>query len=553
MAAKRKAPSKKTKEPKDDKQEEPKKNTVQKKEEQIKDDKSTEANNNNAVPKKSSLKKSSSPKKKVRFSKKNQQMEIEARESEPEEEPLTGYARLMQLSIMDNFDDDSSDDQEEEDQELAQNTQANSNNKNTNPTRKIQTRSSKRQKIAKTNEEEELPPANTGLFGKKPEEEKEQPTSLLELIKQKSPKDQKPKKYNIEYKKDASSLEELGYKFQNEVLVDKDGDGFVFIDQDHYKLLCELVAKEIQKRLVQQYKFVEVLLPLDEADNNNNNHKNGKESSPKKKTSPKKSKKESEAKPDEKKEDTPKVNIFHSNDFFTNKDKILCIFCGAGNVRAGQWSGSLCVNDSLNTGAVFQYVEKAQKEGFAVILMNSNEIYKEVTTTQPKKKKKPAPKKKKKADEEKKEEEETETLVERIPIPGLDNEFKHVAYVWDNFINKVQPKHLVFIAHSYGGVLSSQLLEDRKKDIFDDKGNPIRLRALAFTDSVHKFNSHWSKPVKQFLKANSINFEQSKQPLNTKLKAKAGTNNVSAGTPIHELTSSQCFEPLWEFVLARVK
>src|SRR5690349_15924246 len=91
--AKRKAPKKSTKETS------PKKKQTKKsdeKTEQKNDGQPSTTNNDNVSPKKSSLKKSSSPKKKVRFSKHNDQIEIEARVSEPEEEP-TGYAKLMQL------------------------------------------------------------------------------------------------------------------------------------------------------------------------------------------------------------------------------------------------------------------------------------------------------------------------------------------------------------------------------------------------------------------------------------------------------------------------
>jgi len=126
--------------------------------------------------------------------------------------------------------------------------------------------------------------------------------------------------------------------------------------------------------------------------------------------------------------------------------------------------------------------------------------------------------------------------------------FKHIHYVWDNYIKKAAAKELAIIAHSFGGVLACSLLHDKEMEIFGKSEVPHKLKAIAFTDSVHSANPRWSKKVKNFLGENAKNWKQSKWPLGRKMRNSGGCPNVSAGTTVHEETSSSCIEPLWEFI-----
>ena len=60
-----------------------------------------------------------------------------------------------------------------------------------------------------------------------------------------------------------------------------------------------------------------------------------------------------------------------------------------------------------------------------------------------------------------------------------------------------------------------------------------KLRAIAFTDSVHSILPTDPKPVKDFVTNNAINWECSDKPLDTLLceKSKLECKCVSAGTP----------------------
>lgn len=67
-----------------------------------------------------------------------------------------------------------------------------------------------------------------------------------------------------------------------------------------------------------------------------------------------------------------KVNIFVSSDFYT-ADKLLVIVQGSGAVRPGQWARALCINHSLKAGTIFDYLDIARELGMATIVLNPNQ------------------------------------------------------------------------------------------------------------------------------------------------------------------------------------
>ena len=87
-----------------------------------------------------------------------------------------------------------------------------------------------------------------------------------------------------------------------------------------------------------------------------------------------------------------------------------------------------------------------------------------------------------------------------------------------------------------------------EQQIFGENKEPIKIRAVALTDSVHSYNRHWSKRVKTFIGKHCINFACGNLPLNKKMKRTGGCIVVSAGTEQHEMSSSSCIEPLFQFL-----
>ena len=50
---------------------------------------------------------------------------------------------------------------------------------------------------------------------------------------------------------------------------------------------------------------------------------------------------------------------------------------------------------------------------------------------------------------------------------------------WDRYVTTAAAQHVVMVAHSFGGVCTVTLLEEREQAVL------AKLRAVAFTDSVH--------------------------------------------------------------------
>jgi len=277
-------------------------------------------------------------------------------------------------------------------------------------------------------------------------------------------KDKEPEKPT--YDKNAKTIQDLGYKFQDRKLVDaKTGGKFQFINQEHYELLGDLVLTEIQHILRTELKMVEAFVP-------------------------------------EKSEE--QANIFHSPDLFTNEDVLLVLICGSGAVKAGQWARSLCINDSLNNGTIIPYLDDAHASGFSSIVLNPNFC--------------------------------TKTL----PSP-----IKHSSYVWDNYIAKSPAKKIIFVAHSYGGVITVNLLEQREEQIL------ARVKGIAFTDSVHSLNPRLTKEARAFLAHHARNWVKSKEPLDTLIHKKdphQGCRTVSAGHDVHEYTSGVARPSVFEYL-----
>ena len=118
-------------------------------------------------------------------------------------------------------------------------------------------------------------------------------------------------------------------------------------------------------------------------------------------------------------------------------DGLLVVICGTGPVMAGQWTRKLCINDSLNDGTIFKYLEWASALGLGVLVLNPN--HKD----------------------------------NRLDAEG------HCIEAWDQLVEPSPYRHVAIVAHSYGGCCTAALLAARPAAVL------ARLRAIAFTDSVH--------------------------------------------------------------------
>lgn len=194
--------------------------------------------------------------------------------------------------------------------------------------------------------------------------------------------------------------------------------------------------------------------------------------------------------------------VFSTKEELKDVDKLMVIIHGSGVVRAGQWARSLIINDSINSGTVLPYVQRARDDGFDVLITNTNDNYRNGKV-----------------------------------IKGNGSPEAHAESVWKKFIQPSNAKSIVIVAHSYGGVVTSQLANKFKKD-FDEK-----VKAVAFTDSVH------GRGLTKKLIDVGVNFVTSDEPLDTVLRQYEGdVERRSAGHTRHEMTSYSCIDALFKFI-----
>ncbi|XP_020629630.1 protein FAM172A-like [Orbicella faveolata] len=217
------------------------------------------------------------------------------------------------------------------------------------------------------------------------------------------------------------------------------------------------------------------------------------------------------------KEDEVTSFIFMSDDAMM-KDKLMILIHGSGVVRAGQWARRLIINNDLNRGTMLPYIKRASQEGFGVVITNGNENH-------------------------------IKNNKRRIPIRGSESPEKHFVYVWDNFISKAAAQSVVVVAHSYGGIVIVEGLQNCK-------GIEQRIKAVAFTDSVHSLaHQRADKKLVHWMKRNSRNWVSSGLPLDAPVSSLfkgADCEMVSAGTNQHELTSHVAFDSIFKFFEERL-
>ena len=153
-------------------------------------------------------------------------------------------------------------------------------------------------------------------------------------------------------KQEKKSLKDFGYQWVDGKMVDEEGEPFKFSvysskreNQKRYEAIGDIVTQDIYNKLETEFGLVRTHLPVDFKQT------------------------------DQEKEEVQVLKqsfLFHSNDVLTS-DKLIIFINGAGVVRAGQWSRRVIMNDSLEEGTMFPYIEKAKDLGYAILCMNSNE------------------------------------------------------------------------------------------------------------------------------------------------------------------------------------
>ncbi|CAJ0642212.1 15746_t:CDS:10 [Entrophospora sp. SA101] len=220
--------------------------------------------------------------------------------------------------------------------------------------------------------------------------------------------------------------------------------GNQYYNQCHYEALGEIIGEYIEEELVKKYQFKKQIIPIEAIED----------------------------------ETIPKSRIYLSENV-ADCQILLFLIQGGGVVRSGQWSRKVIINDSLQLGSMFPYIERAKQLNWGIIIFNPNEHFGSY----------------KDGDERK-----------FGKIPGSESHQSHCIYVWENIVRNMTAKHILIVGHSYGGISVNAMLDDCK----DFKS---RVCAIALTDSVHSYGMIPSSSKKWF-KNHTINWIKSSLPTN---------------------------------------
>ncbi|GCC27590.1 hypothetical protein chiPu_0006015 [Chiloscyllium punctatum] len=199
-------------------------------------------------------------------------------------------------------------------------------------------------------------------------------------------------------------------------------------------------------------------------------------------------------------------------------------------------------------------------EGYGVILLNTNENYVEVEKSKKQVQPpasdtdEPAEKKERKDDSQKEMNKrrdcyekyrnpQKEKETKHIPIRDNSTPEEHTLYVWDHFISRSSAKNVVFVAHSYGGLVFVELMIHREAEVKN------KVISVALTDSVHNvWHQEAGKSVLDWMQEHCRNWVSSSEPLDTPVEFMLpDCPRVSAGTERHELTSWKSFTSIFKY------
>lgn len=211
----------------------------------------------------------------------------------------------------------------------------------------------------------------------------------------------------------------------------------------------------------------------------------------------------------------PSVNIFMTQDFYSNTAKVLLIIHGKGQVRAGQWSRKICVNESLDSGSIIPYLNSGISLGYSILVANPN-LNRDLNGN---------------------------------PIWGNSDMLEHTRFIWENFIRHCPAEKICIIGHSCGGVCTLHIVQTYFKEVSN------RVKAICLLDSVHKNVAELNLDQKKYFAKVAQNWKKSKSRLGSKLPGERteGCNCVSAGDSRHEYTSSSAFSEVFPYCEGKMR
>ncbi|CAB4392404.1 unnamed protein product [Rhizophagus irregularis] len=288
------------------------------------------------------------------------------------------------------------------------------------------------------------------------------------------------------------TVEGFGYRFneKGELRDIKTGGRFEFFyrtgdryyNQRRYEELGDVIGEFIENELVEQYNLIRKIIPVELKEDDN----------------------------------IAKSRIYISDDA-QECQTLLLLIQGSGVVRPGQWARQVIINDSLELGTMFPYIRKAQELKWGIVIFNPNENYGSIMK---------------------------DGEVRDRRIFGSESPQNHCLYVWDKFVTNAKAKEILIVAHSYGGICTSYLLDQYAGDFYK------RVKGIALTDSVHS-SGMIPTHSKLWFSKKAFNWIKSDLPMNDPIREANqfyGCKCFSAGHHKHEYTSGVAIEPVFEFL-----
>ena len=204
----------------------------------------------------------------------------------------------------------------------------------------------------------------------------------------------------------------------------------------------------------------------------------------------------------------PKSFIFCSRNHMTSK-KVLVLIHGSGVVRAGQWARRLIINNDLDKGTMLPFITHAKETGWGVVVLNTNM--------------------------------KTDDKTGKV-IEGSESPEGHANTVWEDVVAKSDAKNIVIIAHSYGGVVTMNLVRTFPTDFME------RVSGVFMTDSVH-FKLTQNEKVNKKLEEIGKNYVGTDLEVGTPVEKMFGANDIprySAGHEKHEWTSWSAMKEIFK-------
>jgi len=173
----------------------------------------------------------------------------------------------------------------------------------------------------------------------------------------------------------------------------------------------------------------------------------------------------------------------------------------------------MCVNESISTGAMFEFLKEAQvlDMGVAILNPNQNDFY-------------------------------------HIPIRGNSNPAEHTLYVNDYILCNCKATDIIMVAHGTAGEVVIRLVNER------EKLHP-RIRAIAFIDVEHDIKSA-NPGTKDLIQKVGRSWLKSNHPLDTTIfdkVAKAGCACFSSGHIRAEMAVTSATPSVLNFIRGAIK